>query len=346
MPGIEEVAQRAGVSPSTVSRALRGRSGVSERTRQRITEVAAELDYSISRSASGLATGRTLCIGVVVPFVWRWFFGQIIGGAEQVLRAAGYDLMLYTAGDLEARERFFRELPVRGRVDAVLVLSMDLTEQEADRLRGLDLPLALVGHEAKGFSSVHIDDRHGTRLAVQHLINQGHHDIAMIQGLEPKPLGAVAPIVRREAFQEVLREYDIEPRTEWMVPGAFSIGAGERAMDQLLATSAPPTAVFAYADELAMGALRSLHRHGRSAPADMSVVGFDDHEMSEYVDLTTVAQPVRAQGATAAQLLLNQLDSGSRDTSVLPVPIELVVRGSTGPPRKSAELRGDEGGGW
>ncbi|MFC7344811.1 LacI family DNA-binding transcriptional regulator [Saccharopolyspora griseoalba] len=341
MAGIEEVARRAGVSPSTVSRALRGRSGVSERTRRRITGIAEELDYSISRSASGLATGRTMCVGVIVPFVWRWFFGQIIGGAEQVLRAAGYDMMLYTTGDLESRERFFRELPVRGRVDAVLVLSMDLTEQEADRLRGLDLPLALVGHEAEGFSSVHIDDRQGTRLAVQHLINLGHRDIAMIQGLEPKPLGAIAPIIRREAFQQTLSDNDIEPRPEWMVPGAFSIGAGERAMDQLLATSTPPTAVFTYADELAMGALRSMRRHGRSVPQDMSIVGFDDHEMSEYVELTTVAQPVRAQGATAAQLLMNQLTSGSRETSVLPMPIELVVRGSTGPPRSSAELSGD-----
>ncbi len=338
MVGIEEVARRAGVSPSTVSRALRGRSGVSDRTRHRIAELAAELDYSISRSASGLATGRTLCIGVVVPFVWRWFFGQIIGGAEQVLRAAGYDLMLYTAGDGESRERFFRELPVRGRVDAVLVLSMDLTEQEADRLRGLDMPLGLVGHDAEGFSSVHIDDRLGTRMAVQHLIDLGHRDIAMIEGLEPKPLGAIAPITRREAFLQTLHDNGVEQRPEWMVPGEFSIAGGERAMDRLLAQSSCPTAVFAYADELAMGALRSLRRHGRSTPEDMSIVGFDDHEMSEYVDLTTVAQPVRAQGATAAQLLIDRLESNSRESTVVPVPIELVVRGSTAPPRRSAEL--------
>ncbi|MDI2026964.1 LacI family DNA-binding transcriptional regulator [Saccharopolyspora sp. TS4A08] len=345
MVGIEEVARRAGVSPSTVSRALRGRSGVSDRTRLRITELAAELDYSISRSASGLATGRTYCIGVVVPFVWRWFFGQIIGGAEQVLRAAGYDLMLYTAGDEESRERFFRDLPVRGRVDAVLVLSMDLTEQESDRLRGLDLPLGLVGHEAEGFNSVHIDDRQGTRLAVQHLINLGHRDIAMIQGLEPKPQGAIAPIIRREAFLQTLRDNGIEPRPEWMVPGEFGISGGERAMDRLLAESHLPTAVFAYADELAMGALRSLRRHGRSVPEHMSIVGFDDHEMSEYVDLTTVAQPVQAQGATAAQLLIDQLDERSPKDTVVSVPIDLVVRGSTAPPPKSADERGD-GGGW
>ena len=337
MTSIDEVARRAGVSASTVSRALRGRSGISEQTRKRVQAVAAELRYSISRSASGLVTGRTLSVGVVVPFISRWFFGQVISGAEEVLRAAGYDVMLYTAGDQDARKRFFTELPVRRRVDAVLVLSMVLAEDEAQALLGLEVPLALVGHESEGFSSVRIDDCYGTGLAVRHLINLGHRDIAMIHGGDHSALGCVAPVIRRDTYLEMLDQHGIPPRDEWMVEASdYSIRAGERAMDQLLAAEVRPTAVFAWADEIAMGALRSLRRHGLSVPHEMSVVGFDDHEMSEYLDLTTVAQPVSAQGARAAKLLLQQLESGSRECTSVPMPIELVARGTTSAPRSTA----------
>lgn len=119
---INDVARAAGVSASTVSRALRGRAGVSDEVRDRIAAVAAQLGYTASRSASSLASGRTFTIGVVVPYVGRWFFGTVLDAAEQVFSAAGYDVLLYNLGTPETRKRFFAKLPVRKRVDAVLSL--------------------------------------------------------------------------------------------------------------------------------------------------------------------------------------------------------------------------------
>jgi DNA-binding LacI/PurR family transcriptional regulator len=327
---IEEVAKRVGVSPSTVSRALRGQAGVSERTRKRVQEAATELRYTASRSASGLVTGRTRTIGVVVPYVARWFFGQVIAGAEDVLRSAGFDLLLYAVGDVNARKRFFRELPLRRSVDAVLVLALPLDDDEASALRELNVPLAMVGYEVEGFHSVRIDDRHGGTLAVRHLANLGHRNIALIYG-KVESMCFTPPRERRDAYLNVLASQGIEAREDLRAEGGFTLAGGERAMGELLAAEVQPTAVFAQSDEMAMGALRALAKHGLSVPTEVSIVGFDGHEMSEFVDLTTIAQPVRDQGATAARLLLEQLasDVGSLETTDVLMPVELVVRGST-----------------
>lgn len=340
MASIEQVAQHAGVSVSTVSRALRGQAGVSERTRQRVLHVAEELRYTISRSASGLVTGRAYCVGVVVPFVGRWFFGQVVAGAEAVLRAAGFDLMLYAVGDLDARGRFFRELPLHRSVDAVLVVAMPLDEYEADALRRLDVPVALVGGMTEGFSSVRIDDTLGGRTAVEHLVGLGHREIGMISELGG-PMGFTPAQDRHTGYAEVLDEHGIVRRDELWAHGGFSVSGGRRAMAELLAVSTPPTAVFAFSDEMAMGALRCLRDHGLSVPEHVSVVGFDDHEMAEVVSLTTVRQPVADEGATAARMLLEQLDQDTPEPRDVLVSTELVVRGTTAAPPRDTTVRLD-----
>ncbi len=158
---ITDVARAAGVSASTVSRALRGREGVSEEVRARITAVAASLGYTASRSAAALASGRTSTIGVVAPYVGRWFFGRVLDGAEQVLSDAGYDVLLYNLGSTDARKRFFTRMPARKGVDAVLCLLIP-DEEEAAALRSLGVPLAVtVGGPRPGFTAVGIDDRAG-----------------------------------------------------------------------------------------------------------------------------------------------------------------------------------------
>ncbi|SDK77405.1 transcriptional regulator, LacI family [Actinopolyspora mzabensis] len=329
MATIEEVARAAGVSTATVSRALRQQPGVSERTRQRVRTVAEEMNYSISRSASGLATGRTRRVGVLVPFVSRWFFGQVLAGAEEVLRSAGYDLMLYVVGDEEGRERFFRELPLRRSVDAVLVLTLSLSTEESDRLRELDVPLGFVGGRMDGFNSVWIDDHGGGMLAVRHLLNQGHTDIAMIHGGAPDALNLPAPHERCTAFRDAMAEHEIPVRESWLGTGDFSVSGGRRAMNRILADELRPTAVFAMSDEMAFGAMHALRNHKIHVPGEIAIVGFDGHEMSECSGLSTVVQPVRQEGGTAAKLLLEQLEQGSTETRDVVLPTELVVRSST-----------------
>ncbi|BBC36662.1 LacI family transcriptional regulator [Streptomyces graminofaciens] len=330
---INDVARAAGVSASTVSRALRGRPGVSDGVRDQIRAVADRLGYTASRSASSLASGRTHTIGVLVPYVGRWFFGTVLDSAEKVLSAAGYDVLLYNLGSPETRKRFFARLPVRKRVDAVLSLLIP-DDDESAALRSLGVPLATtVGGARPGFTVVGIDDRAGAESAVRHLVNLGHRRIGMISGASG-PLHWTTPIERRNAYLGVLAEAGIEHDPALEADGDYTVEGGERAMTRLLAVSRPPTAVFAQSDEMAMGALRALRRHRLKVPDDVSVVGFDDHELADVLGLTTVAQPVADQGAEAARLLLSQLDEpGAEPPGHVRMPIRLVLRETTAPPR-------------
>ncbi|WP_371664555.1 LacI family DNA-binding transcriptional regulator [Streptomyces sp. NBC_00280] len=337
---ITDVARVAGVSASTVSRALRGRPGVSDEVRAQIAAVASQLGYTASRSASSLASGRTFTIGVVAPHIGRWFFGTVLDAAETVFSAAGYDVLLYNLGSPEARKRFFTRLPVRKRVDAVLSLLIpDLQEEEA--LRSLGVPLATtVGGARDGFTVVGIDDHAGAVSAVRHLVNLGHRRIGMISG-ESEPLHWTTPIARRQGYLDVLAEAGIAHDPALEADGGYTVEGGERAMTDLLAVSRPPTAVFAQSDEMAMGALRALRRHRLRAPDDVSVIGFDDHELAEVIGLTTIAQPVPAQGAEAARLLLRRLDEPDAEpapTGHVHMPIRLVLRETTAPPSPRSPL--------
>ncbi len=331
---IVDVAALAGVSAATVSRSLRGHSNVSPTTRQRVVEAARELSYVISPQASGLASGRTGTIGVVVPFVTRWFFANAVAGASDVLREAGYDLLLHHLGSAGARDRFFERMPLARRVDAVLTLSLPLTEEHTLALRALEMPLVTVGAQMPGFSCVRVDDVAAATSATYHLLHQGHERIVMIAGFDDDAeFGFASSRDRRRGFREAMASAGLRVGDEnFVVADAYGIEGGAQAMMKLLAMPQLPTAVVAEYDELAIGALRTLRRAGIPVPGRMSVVGIDDHEMSSVVELTTVGQPVQEEGATAAQLVLDTLAEMLPEPTDIVLPTRLMVRGSTGSP--------------
>jgi DNA-binding LacI/PurR family transcriptional regulator len=329
---IIDVARRAGVSPSTVSRSLRGMPNVSEATRQRVMRAAAELSYVASPAASRLASGRTSTVGVVVPFMTRWFFAQVVAGAEAVFHEASLDLLLYNLGDAVGRSRFFQRLPLQRRVDAVLLVCVAVDESERAALRGLGVPIVMVGTSSPGFGSVRIDDMEGTAKAVRHLLNLGHVRIGMICGLDDDdPHAFATPLLRRQGFEQTLLGAGLEVDPEQIVGAPWGVEGGARAMEQLLSADRLPTAVFAETDEMAFGALWTLRRAGLDVPARISIIGFDDHEMAAVVDLTTISQPVRPQGEVAATLLLDALTERTDEAAEVVMPTHLVVRGTTGP---------------
>jgi LacI family transcriptional regulator, repressor for deo operon, udp, cdd, tsx, nupC, and nupG len=328
------VAALAGVSASTVSRSLRGHSSISAATRQRVLEAARELSYSASPQASGLASGRTRTIGIVVPFVTRWFFVNVVAGAYEILHEAGYDVLLYHLGTGEARDRFFERMPLARRVDAVLTLTLPLTEEHTLALRALDMPLVTLGAVLPGVPCVRIDDVAAVRTAVHHLLHQGHEQIVMITGVDDEHgFGFASSYRRREGYQQAMSAAGLGGQVDMVSADAYGIEGGARAMAALMDRPTLPTAVVAEYDELAIGAMRTLRRASIAVPGRLSVVGVDDHEMASVVDLTTVAQPVQEQGAVAARLLLDTLGEveGSGSAEVV-LPTRLVVRGSTGTP--------------
>ncbi|QGK70063.1 LacI family DNA-binding transcriptional regulator [Allosaccharopolyspora coralli] len=331
---VEDVAQRAGVSVSTVSRALRGLSGVSESTRDRVRLIAAELGYTVSPSASRLASGRTRTVGVVAPLVNRWFFSQVIAGAAAVLREAGYDLLLCDLGDAEGRKRFFERPSLRGRVDAVIALCLPLAEHEVRALKELDVPVAMVGVQAPGFGSVCIDDVTSGAMAMRHLLNLGHERVGLLRIGHHGGANDHFPDDRSRGYRQALAERGLEVDEHLEAHDRFGVDGGARAMGWLLSGRELPTAVAVECDEMAFGALRTLRSAGLRVPEDVSVIGFDDQDMAEVFGLTTVRQPVPEQGNQAALLVLDALETADgRSPSQVTMPTELVIRASTAPPR-------------
>lgn len=326
---IRDVAAEAGVSTATVSRALRGLPNVDETTRQRVKAVADRLDYVISPSASRLASGRTGSVAVVTPYIARWFFGQILSGVESVLQKAGMDLLLMTVSSPDGEVRTPAAQRLRHRVDGALVLVLSPDDEELRAVLNLNMPTSLIGLAAPNVSSVMIDDVGAARIATQHLLNLGHRRIGIIGGRPSRPFTAEDD--RTEGFRGALREARVTFDPSLEAFGAFTFDGGERAMTQLLAVPERPTAVFAMSDEMAFGAMRALRDHGLTPGRDVSVIGIDGHEMSELVNLTTVAQPVVEQGRIAAQALLAQITGQNGAPEAIRVPTQLIVRGSTAP---------------
>jgi DNA-binding LacI/PurR family transcriptional regulator len=334
---IEDVARRAGVSIATVSRALRGLPDVAATTRDRVLEAAAELDYVASPFAARLASGRTATVGVVVPFVNRWFFAEVIDGVEAALRKSGFDLLLYNLGDEEGRARFFDVMPIRKRVDAVLIASLVLDAAEFEALGALSCPVGLLGLERPGFLSTRIDDVAGARTAVRHLLDLGHRRIGLIGGDTDDPMRFTPPLRRRDGYRDALREAGVEPDPDLEVLGYFTIDGGGEAASRLLAIPDRPTALFAESDEMAYGAMRTARRAGLRVPEDVAIIGFDDHVTAELMNLSTIRQPVAEQAVDITTRLLSIIaapDGDGADEVVLPT--ELVVRGSTDPARSVA----------
>lgn len=331
---ITDVAAKAGVSVATVSRALRGLPNVASATRNRVREAAENLRYIADPHASRLAAGRTMTVGMVVPLFTQWLHTQVVAGAEAVLAGAGYDLLLYNVGGPDGRERFLTRMPFRKRVDGIVVIDLPLDEDEQTLLAEQGTPIVMVGVSSDRFATVAIDNHAAGAAATRHLTNLGHERIGLISNLPGNPLRFTAPAQRRAGYQEALAQAGLEARPELDVPGRFTLTGGADAMAQLLSTDRPPTAVFAESDEMAIGALRTIRDAGLRVPEDVSLIGFDDHDVAEFLGLTTMAQPAIAQGETAATLFLERLTLERTDPPArVLLPTRLRVRGTTGPCR-------------
>jgi LacI family transcriptional regulator, repressor for deo operon, udp, cdd, tsx, nupC, and nupG len=332
---IEDVARRAGVSIATVSRALRGLPDVATATRDRVVAAAAELNYVPSPFAARLASGRTSTVGLVVPFVNRWFFAEVIATVETALRHAGFDLLLYNLGDADGRTRFFDVMPVRKRVDGLIIASLVLDDEEFEQLKSLNRPVGLLGLPRPGFLSSRIDDDASARMAIDHLVELGHRRIALIGGDTDDPMRFTPPLHRRDGYVAALQQAGVEVDPELETLGYFTVDGGTEAAERLLSVADPPTAIFAESDDMAYGALRSIRRRGLKVPDDVAVMGFDDQPLSEVLDLSTIRQPVREQALDITLRLVGAIgeDAEPDDTDDAVLPTELVVRGSTDPRR-------------
>lgn len=337
MSSIQDVADLAGVSTATVSRALSGKGTVSAVTRERVAAAAHELGYVASSNASSLATGRTRNVGVVIPALNQWYFSTVLDGAERSLLSHGYDLTLYNlSGAGEERRSVFEHFLLRKRVDAVIAISLELTAAEVGRLLAMNKPIVGVGGPLPGVRTLSIDNISVARLATEHLLSLGHRNIAHIGGTPDFERDFHLPTNRRVGYESALTAVGISPDPELFRRADFTIPGGYTAAKQLLGNPRNrPTAIFAASDEMAIGTILAARDLGMSVPDDLSVIGIDGHDLAEFFGLSTVAQFPGLQGHHAVEILMEQLNPVPHAVERLntPLPYELIVRGSTARPR-------------
>ncbi len=327
-----DVAGRAGVSIATVSRALRDVPGVSEATRQRIRAIAHELAYVVSPEASRLASRQTGRVAVVVPKIDVWYYSAMLASIEQVLREADLDVLVYQVDGQEQRSRFFHQLPARRKVDAVALIALPLLAEEEDRLDLMGVHVVVAGGQLRDYPHVQTDDHGVAQLAVGHLISLGHRRIAMIRTSDTSRAARSADVERTRGYLDALAQAGIDFRDDYLVTRALGVRAGAEGIALLLDLDEPPTAVFAYSDELAISALQGLATRGVRVPQELSIVGVDDHPLAELFGLSTVSQSVHTQGRLSGEMVLARVRGEELDKTAVVVEPHLVIRRTTAPP--------------
>ncbi|WP_194421729.1 LacI family DNA-binding transcriptional regulator [Microbacterium abyssi] len=330
MSTIADVAARAGVSKATASRALSGRGYVSDDTRDRVETAARALSYVAHSSATSLATGRTQTIGVILPDVGRWFFSELLTGAQTAMLEHGYDLALFGVPERSAaRKQVLDEVLPRRRFDGVIAVGVPPDSPEMTQLLRLGRPVVSVGPHSEHVNAVSIDDAAAARIATEHLIDLGHTEIAFVGGTTEAEALTFGDARRLEGFRSAMDAAGLDDRSR-VAPAAGTMPSGyEAAVDLLGNRRTRPTAVVGVCDEVAIGAIIAARRMGIAVPTELSVVGIDDHQHAEMFSLTTIRQQPREQGRAAVRLLLRQLDTPDSPREYVVAASALVVRSSS-----------------
>jgi DNA-binding LacI/PurR family transcriptional regulator len=334
---IADVAAHAGVGAGTVSRVLNDSPRVSETTRARVLAAIEALDYRPNPLARGLSRGRCQTLGVVVPFFTHASAVERLRGVVAALDGSRYDLVLFNVETPVHRDEHFATLTRRDRADGLLIMSLPPTPSSLHRLASSGVPTVLLDTRGAGVPAVVTDDVEGGRLATRHLLDLGHDRVGFLGDDPSNPLGFRSSTAREQGYRESLAAAGLAIRDEHVLHGPHVRSVARELAHRLLATPDPPTAVFAASDTQALGVLEAARSAGLTVPGDLSVVGFDDVEVSSYAGLTTVRQPLFESGRRAAELLLDSLAAeeplGERE---LELDLELVVRSTTGPPKSSS----------
>ena len=333
MATIQDVARDAGVSTATVSRVLSAPELVAEATRARVMAAVASLGYQPNFAAKSLRTLKTEKILVTVPDISNPFFSQVIRGVEEAARAAGYSVLLGDTRHEADREEEYAAMLLRREADGLIFLGHRLPDALAPMVAAQGPRTPIVnGCEYSpelGVSGAHIDNARAAAEGMEHLYGLGHRRVGVVTGPLASPLS-------RDRLEGARHAAAARGQADGLAVavGEFTIESGLREAAALLAAAQPPTAIFCFSDEMAMGALEAIRRRGLACPRDVSVMGFDDIRFAEYLDppLTTVSQPMDRIGHEVVRLLLDIL-SGRADTlQHVTLAHRLVVRGSTGAP--------------
>lgn len=336
---IAEVALRAGVSTATVSRAMNDSNLVRSQTKEKVWRAIRDLGYYPNTQARALVSGRTRMLGLIISDIMNPFFPELVKSFEFAAIQHGYEVIVAnTDYDSDRMGSCVRRM-VERKVDGVAIMTSEVEPHLLAELSRRQLPIVFldVGKPEPLISIISVDYSHGIKQAVQHIISLGHERIGFISG----PLTLKSARTRRVAFLRCISSCGVSDRHRIVVEGNHKISGGDIAMTHMLSGPNPPTAVLTSNDLTAMGAMRAIHRAGLRVPEDVSIVGFDDIEFSEFTQppLTTVRLSRDELGQKAFKALYNGLQDGSSGGQEIKVSTSLVLRQSTSVPNRAGLRR-------
>ena len=334
---MRDVADRAGVSVTTVSHVINDTRPVSDDLRQRVVSAMAHLGYQPNALARSLRRKQSHTLGIILPDSANPFFAEVARGIEDAAFAQDYSVILCNSdGDL-SKELLYINVLAEKQVDGILLVAVSSAAAEQTlSLQTNRLLLMVVDREIPGAAvdAVLVDNAYGGRLAAGHLVGLGHRRIGCIAG----PSDLTPSAERVVGYRQTLQEAGLPPDESLIIKGDFQYESGYRAAHRFLTQPNRPTAIFACNDLMAVGAVSAALELGLNVPADLSVVGFDDVRLASFTNppLTTIAQPKYEMGVMAATMLLERLDNRSLPPRRQLLETRLIARQSTAPPRQTA----------
>ncbi|SMP61391.1 LacI family DNA-binding transcriptional regulator [Anoxynatronum buryatiense] len=325
---IKDVAKRAGVSISTVSRVINSSKPVKPKTKDRVLEAIEELGYRPNAIARSLKVKHTQSIGIMVPDIANQFYPEVVRGIEDVANMYEYTIFLCNTDlDYEKELQYFTELEEK-QVDGLIFMGNLISDALAKQMADAGIPVVLIGTQHADMPSVTIDNAKAAKDAVGHLIQKGHQRIGIITGKMKDPLMGKA---RLEGYRQALQEAAISWRSELVVEGGYRFKSGYEGARQLLMLDEMPTAIFVASDEMAIGAMRAILEKGLRIPQDIAIMGFDNVDMAGkvYPSLTTIGQPMYEMGAIGTRLLTKYLQGEAVTASQVVLDYELIERESS-----------------
>ncbi len=329
MATIKDVARLAGVSTTTVSHVINKTRFVAEATQEKVMQAVQDLNYSPSAVARSLKCNSTRSIGMLVTQSTNPFFSEVIDGVESYCYRQGYTLILCNTGGIYEKQRDYIRMLSEKRVDGILVMCSDLTEELLAMLDSYsDIPKVIMdwGPQSSQADKIIDNSEEGGYLATKYLINNGHKDIACLSGHFNK----AACQERILGFRRAMAEHNYPVVEDWILEGNFECDTAVLAADKIIAMDHKPSAIFCFNDTMALGLMSRLQQRGVRVPEDMSVIGYDNIEISEYFSppLTTVHQPKRRVGKNAFEILLQRIKNKEHERRVFEMHPEIVERDS------------------
>ncbi len=328
MPTIRDVAKRANVGIATVSRVLNNNPSVSEDTRNAVLAAINELDYTPNPIARQLSTGRTLTLGVILPYLTMPSYVERLRGVQHALAETEYNMVLFSVGGPTERDSYFKDLPRNNLVDGILIISLPPNDTQAERFASAEVPTVLVDAHHSRLSCILTDDVKGGKLATQHLINLGHRKIGFLSEFLETPFHPSA-YYRYQGYRKALEEHGIPFDPAYHISGERGRTNAKKMAKQLLTLDDPPTAIFAGNDIQAIGVLDAAMELGVNVPDDLSVIGFDGIRDGEYTNLTTIDQHLYQSGIEGVHMLISALEAHPKTPREKRLSLELLVRGTT-----------------